>query len=271
MGTIEIVVGTDGSAPATAAVRWAAEEAARRHAVLRIVHAADADVGEEIDGLLAHAESVVRSAVPHVPVRRQIGQGDPADVLLAAAARAALVVIGHRGRGGFASLLLGSVGHDVTTRSLCPVVVVRGKVGERLGSPVVVGLDGSGESAYAARLAFEHADAAGCGVLAVRAWQPITPWGPGMTPLPYDPDAFEAAERAALATDLAPWREKFPDVPVGTLVARGAPAPVLVQASTSARLVVAGSRGHGIAGTPLGSVGLHLLHHADCPVLLAHG
>jgi nucleotide-binding universal stress UspA family protein len=66
---------------------------------------------------------------------------------------------------------------------------------------------------------------------------------------------------------LAPWREKYPDVPLEVLLTHHGIAGELVAASRRAQLVVVGSRGHGvIAGTMLGSTGLQLLHHADCPV-----
>ena len=69
---------------------------------------------------------------------------------------------------------------------------------------------------------------------------------------------------------LSPWRDKYPKVPVEALVTRDSPARVLVGVSRTARLVVVGSHGHGaVAGTLLGSVGSQLLHHADCPVLIA--
>ena len=67
-----------------------------------------------------------------------------------------------------------------------------------------------------------------------------------------------------------PLADKYPTVPVRVQVAGGNPAQLLVEASRDARLVVVGSRGHGgFAGLLLGSVGLHLLHHAHCPVLVA--
>jgi nucleotide-binding universal stress UspA family protein len=54
------------------------------------------------------------------------------------------------------------------------------------------------------------------------------------------------------------------------MVARGNPARILVGASHTAQLIVVGNRGHGsLVGTMLGSVSLQLLHHADCPVLIA--
>jgi nucleotide-binding universal stress UspA family protein len=84
--------------------------------------------------------------------------------------------------------------------------------------------------------------------------------------------------RIKLAGDLAEqldhavsgWTEKYPDVPVERRVTQGPPGEVLAELSRQARLVVVGTRGHGlVAGPLLGSVGYHLLHRADCPVLIA--
>jgi len=76
-------------------------------------------------------------------------------------------------------------------------------------------------------------------------------------------------ESAKLQAQLAPWREKYPDVPVEAVLTHHGIAGELVEASHRAQLVVVGSRGDGaVTGTMLGSTGLQLLHHADCPVYI---
>ena len=60
-------------------------------------------------------------------------------------------------------------------------------------------------------------------------------------------------------------------MPVETVLTHDTAASSLIHGSHDTRLVVVGSRGHGaVGGALLGSVGLHLLHHADCPVLIVH-
>jgi len=138
-----IVVGVDGSAPAQQALEFAADEAQLRSARLRIVSVWEIPAAvygggftpaldqEALDGFRAHAESVVQDAVDHVKrihpdtqVEGATAEGQPAEVLLEEAQNADLIVVGNRGRGGFASLLLGSVSQQVVHHAPCPVLVV---------------------------------------------------------------------------------------------------------------------------------------------------
>lgn len=84
------------------------------------------------EGFREKAEDIVTQAVaeakrlqPAVPCDGEALQGQPANVLLECAADASLVVVGNRGRGGFASLLLGSTSQQVVHHAPCPVLVVR--------------------------------------------------------------------------------------------------------------------------------------------------
>ncbi|WP_425553928.1 universal stress protein [Dactylosporangium salmoneum] len=144
-----------------------------------------------------------------------------------------------------------------------PVAVVRGRSAAADG-PVAVGVDGSPSSDVALGLAFDAARARGAELVAIRAYL-----APGTAAVPAD--VVVAHEREALEESLAPWRHRYPDVKVEALVAPGRAAKVLIGVSHTARLVVVGSRGHGgFAGLLLGSVGQQLMHHAECPVLIAH-
>ena len=287
MDTTEIVVGTDGSGSSAAAVRWAAREAHRRGAALRVVHAydwnwpgarfgGDVELKRAADELaettVATAVAQAREVAPEVTVRRDAALGEAVPTLLASAKDAALLVVSNRGHGGFASLLLGSVSQRVATHATCPVVVVRGRRDIVPGSgPVVVGVDGSTSSLEALELGFRFAAERNAKLVAVRAYSPPSPpWGKGVQPVAYDTNERDVAEQQALTERVAPLRQKFPDVAVEGLVAHGGAASVLAGVSKTAQIVVVGSRGHGsLAGTLLGSVGLQLLHHADCPVVIA--
>jgi len=191
-------------------------------------------------------------------------------VLLAESTRAELVVLGDRGLGGFAGLLIGSVAVALAAHAACPVVVVRGAEPDRTTSrpePVVVGVDGSPAGEAAVAFAFEAAALRGVPLVAVHTWRDLLV-DATMAPL-VDWDAVEADEREVLAERLAGWGEKYPDVEVRRLVTRDRPAHALVQESGRAQLVVVGSRGRGgIAGMLLGSVSQALLHHSACPVVV---
>ena len=140
-----IVVGVEGSGYARAALIWALEEAHHREAIVEVVTCysptyvpAAPDLGyvplDSFD-LAAEVEKmqgeVIDSAVEasefgdHVEVRRTLQKGRPADTLMKAAAGAAMLVVGNRGRGGFAGLRLGSVSQAIAHHSPCPLVIVR--------------------------------------------------------------------------------------------------------------------------------------------------
>ena len=139
-----IVVGVDGSEHARAALRFAVDEAALRGARLRIVAAWDIAPAvysggfapgfdqETVDAVRDTAETVVQEALaeakrlkPAVEAEGRTCEGQAAEVLLEEASHALLLVVGNRGRGGFASLLLGSVSQQLVHHSPCPVLVVR--------------------------------------------------------------------------------------------------------------------------------------------------
>jgi nucleotide-binding universal stress UspA family protein len=226
---------------------------------------------EVVDAILAEAVHEVAVAQPGLAVTQTSVVGGAAGVLVEAGMSGGLVVVGNRGRGGFSSLLLGSVSQQVATHATGPVVVVRGR--DTSSGPVVVGVDGSPAAEHALGLAFEEAAARGCELMAVRAHPtPVRAWGVGAA-APSKPDSQQVkdAERDDLTAAVATWREKYPQVPVETLVPDGNPVDILTGVSRTAQLIVVGTRGHGsVSSAFLGSVSLHLLHHADCPVLIAH-
>lgn len=143
-----IVVGVDGSEGGTAALEFAAAEAALRAAPLRVVSAWEVPAStysggafgagfevpldvETLDAFRARAQQIADDAVaavkklqPAVEVEAVAAQGQPADALIAQSADAELIVVGRRGLGGFKSLLLGSVSQQVVHYATCPVVVV---------------------------------------------------------------------------------------------------------------------------------------------------
>jgi nucleotide-binding universal stress UspA family protein len=87
---------------------------------------------ELLDGLLGDLEGTVEG----IEVRRIVVEDrHPAECLVERSEDADLVVVGSRGRGGFSSLLLGSVSHAVVLHGRCPVVVVPSGAPERKPPP----------------------------------------------------------------------------------------------------------------------------------------
>jgi nucleotide-binding universal stress UspA family protein len=144
-----IVVGVDQSAGAEAALRFALEEARLRQATLRVVHAwqfgyigggglegllpaAGGELEEFRQGAAAALDQTLQEVVADqddVAIERRVEQGVPAAVLVAESHGAELLVVGSRGHGGFAQLLLGSVSQQCAQHASCPVVIVRGNTG----------------------------------------------------------------------------------------------------------------------------------------------
>jgi nucleotide-binding universal stress UspA family protein len=146
-----VVVGVDGSDGAKEALRWALAEARLRTAPLRIVHAwtyaymgaatggygymggfdSSSAIGLENNDLQRAAEELVDRLigeivgdVKDVEIERRVIDGSAAEVLVGAVAASDLLVVGSRGHGGFAGLLLGSVSQQCVHHAPCPVVVV---------------------------------------------------------------------------------------------------------------------------------------------------
>jgi nucleotide-binding universal stress UspA family protein len=277
MAVRPVVVGVDGSASAYRAVEWAAGEAHRRGVGLRLVRAfswttADHPTGwvaryrdEMLDvsrRQVARAVRVAADTRPDVEAESQVEIGAPIEVLSSEARRAQLLVLGDRGLGEVAGLVLGSVAVSLAARGACPVVVVRG---ERAGAdgPVVVGVDGSPVSEAALAFAFDAAAARGVDLVAVHAWSPTAIDEELASLVEWD----ASAESAVLAERLAGWGQKYPQVAVRRTVVRDGAVRALVTASAGAQLVVVGSRGRGnAAGLLLGSVSHGVLHGAHCPV-----
>lgn len=137
-----VVVGVDASEGAEPALRFAFEHAERSGAPLTALHVlqtwapgppyASRFVSDRFTHALAEAEPMIDRALeahasrhPSVPVERQVVAGTVGRVLSDASEEAALLVVGSRGRGAFASMLLGSVAQSVLHHAHCPVVVAR--------------------------------------------------------------------------------------------------------------------------------------------------
>lgn len=281
----EIVAGVDGSPESLAAADWAAREALHRGLPLRLAHAwrwepldiplvQDQASQERIaDEVLREAEATVARRHPDVTLTAEALPDTPVAALLGTEPRAEMLVIGSRGHGAVTGFLLGSYGQQIIAAAGRPVVAVRSRDGEPAEPPVgdvLVGQLGSPEdSAAALGFAFETAAARGASVRAVRAWSlpPLFAYSPASMRIADEAGGLVPYEEKALREALAPWRERFPEVPVTEHVELGSAGQVLLSASGAAQLLVVGRRAkRGAVGPRIGSVAHAALHLAPCPV-----
>jgi nucleotide-binding universal stress UspA family protein len=212
--------------------------------------------------------------VRDVPVSLHVEPGPAAALLVRRSADADLLVVGSRGRSAVRSALLGSVALHSVSAAGCPVVVVPllGRVAEpRADSRVVVGIDGSERSATALCAALTEAGPGGS-VTAVRCHDVTGPWSDGhglageTAPQRVHEGALQRME-ALLGQLLVASAGEHPVV--RRLSLTGPAGALLVEQAAEADLLVVASRGHGeFRGLVFGSVALHCVVHAPCPVLV---
>jgi len=284
MATRPVVVGVDGSDESMRAVEWAALEAKRHGTALRIVsapampprmHALDMTpqaVASELRAMSARAlgEAVARAEEVTTGLRidTDLLAGAPAIAVTDSGAGALMLVVGARGAGGFAAMLLGSVSRYSAMHARCPVAVVREGTSAVI-SEVAVGIRDTHDTAAPLAFAFEEAALRGATLVAIHSLPsvPASPWTSKATGR-----AAAGAESASaqasrdLADALGAWQDKYPDVPVRLDVVRGHPAKTLASYSARADLVVIGRRGGPVTGPAIGAIQHAVLHHAHGPV-----
>ncbi|MER6977836.1 universal stress protein [Streptomyces carpinensis] len=276
-----VLVGIDDTSHSRLALNWAAAEAQVNGMALRIVHSVGpgpeigydetgAGLTEQVfqaaTGMLEDCRALVGADHPNLPVDTALVHGNPAEAILDSAEDADIVVLGTRGRGGFAELLLGSVSLKVAAHADRPVVVTRGDTERATGGDIVAGIrDDRDEPAV--RFALAQADRRRATVRLVHAWTPLRHAGL-VVPQVDDVDR-EQREHAQLLNRAARVAGDFPQVHVATELAVGSPASALVEASRRAGLVVLPRHpAEGGLGLPLGTVTHAVLHHAACPVAI---
>ncbi len=267
MAAKPVVVGADSSEGALRAVEWAAQEAGRRKAPLRIVsvpampprmHPDKEDpvpgVADELQDFsakaLAAAAARAAEIAPGLAVETALLSGAPATAIAESGEGALMVVVGARGTSGFAALVLGSVCRYVAAHAPCPAVVVRGKAGA-VHRQIVVGVRDPREATEAVAFAFEEAALRGGNLVAVHSSH----------------HAGDEQEAAALAETLSGWRDKYPAVTARPEITGGHAGQVLAEYSARADLVVIGRHGE-IGGVrhAIGSAPHTVLNHAHGPV-----
>jgi nucleotide-binding universal stress UspA family protein len=298
MATRPVVVGADGSEESLRAVEWAAREADRHGAPLRIVSApampprmwandtGPQGVARVLGGAprraLGEAITRAREVAPDLLIDTDQLTGPPALAVTGSGSGALMLVVGARGVGGFAAMLLGSVSRYVAMHASCPVVVVREET-SAVHNEVAVGVRDPHDATATLPFAFEEAALRGATLVAVHAWYWF-PSGFGDSGAgdsgAGDSGAGETAGRLAdagriseaasrnLTDTLRRWQDKYPAVQVRQDVVHGHPGRVLSSYTARADLVVIGRHGGHDTGPAIGAVQHAVLNHAHGPVAI---
>jgi nucleotide-binding universal stress UspA family protein len=274
-----VVVGVDGSAHSDAAIAWAVGYAALENRPLVIVNAigrpAVGDLGDPAEArktvrmaarrVADHALGLARRMAPGLEIDVTTPVGDARSVLLDLADHASMIVVGTRGHGPVASLLLGSVSIAVASHAPCAVAVVRPREEPAPGG-VVVGVAADGSDSSAIEFAAAIASDSGCPLELVHGWhsdEKIT-------------DLLNHEQRqqvvglheSLLADTTARLIEKFPGLQVSRHMSDQSPVKAIVERSAAADCVVVGSRRRSGVRAFLGSVSRGVIEHAHCTVVV---
>ncbi|HET6625780.1 MAG TPA: universal stress protein [Nocardioidaceae bacterium] len=263
-----IVVGVDGSERNRSAVAWAAAEAAAVGAALVLVTVTK---DRRAHDMLAAVRAEVQQQVPEQRVEADVVPGSPADALLDRSTDARMTVVGKRGLGGFARLLVGSTSIALAGRSEVPVTIVPDdwKQADHGDDPVIVGVDPERPDAGPIRIAFQRARRLGVRLVAVHGWVTPTAYSWDTAALAGAAVQWERDAHAEFDTVLELWRERFPDVEVEAVHSHSHPAMAVLDAAEHAQLVVLGRHTDGrLGGFPFGSVTRAVLHYSECPVMV---
>jgi nucleotide-binding universal stress UspA family protein len=285
MATKPVIVGIDGSEESLLAAQWAALEARRHSLPLRIVsvpaavprlhayHASPDEIAAALRGISARAldAAITRcdEVAPGLPIETGLLTGPPAVAVADSGVDASILVVGARGAGGFAAMMLGSVSRHVAAWAPCPVVVVREET-TVVHREIAVGIRDPEDITGTLAFSFEEAARRGADLVAVHTWYwlPVALHAsPAGALRPPDPAQISAEAGRHLAAALEQWHGKYPEVRVRQDVVWGHPAHVLASYSARADLVVLGRHGHPSGPGPgIGSIQYAVLDHAHGPV-----
>ena len=259
-----VVVGTEGSGESLHAVEWAAAEAARRSAPLRIVSVmavpahvtggqSPVTLEDLMDGiyrqLLQTTANRAAAAAPGLQVYTELRTGSPGQVLVDEATAASMLVVGAYGVGGYAQPGAGPDTRFVTLRASCPIAVIRDPGGIEHGE-IAVGVRTVDGARAALRFAFEEAALRKAHLTVVHAFDENSPWLGHFT------------------ESMASWQCQFPQVAVSYKEIDGHPGRTLAAYSNFTDLVVVGRHNGSNRNLSHGSAVQALLNHAQAPVVI---
>ena len=287
----KILLATDGSEEASAAARTAAELSRKTGAELHVVHVGsllydvddtgsavfDPEIEERAQTRLdQEAQSLLDEQIENIKseggtvTQAHMRPGDQTDTIvrLAEEIDAGMIIMGSRGRGGIRRALMGSVSENVVLHAHCPVLVVRGGVGETFfPTRIVLAIDGSHESEAAAATTADLAKRTGSELHIVHtATISQSPY-----PSSYSAEHVESFFERKFLEDRAQQLKEESGAEVHTHFRIGKPDKEIVELAeeVDAGLIALGSRGHGgVKRALMGSVSDAVVRHAQCPVLV---
>jgi len=292
-----IVVGVDGSPASEHAVMWAADEAALQHRPLTLVHAraripaeqrawlasagipsrqVDDRIQRDAEHVVERARELAADRCPPDSIETVVADQDARSLLLDLGSTASMTVVGTRGHGSVASLLLGSVSAEVVDNAPCPVLVAR--TGPITG--LVLAVDGSEAADAAESVVSTWPIFADLPVHVVSVTVGMEPVEFGAAPPAYHKAAADHAaayaeelqDHTRMATDAAARLRAAglqADPTMRTSPDSAATEIVRFAAETGSELIVMGSRGRtGIARLALGSVARNVLYGSPTSVLI---
>lgn len=277
-----IVVAVDGSERNRSAVTWAAGEAAAAGCKVVLITAVE-DHGvpiphfsfrsqqEQARDMLADARHDVQHLVSEQHVDTHVVPGSPVEVLVEGSAESRMLVVGKRGLGGFARLIVGSTSIAVAGRAKVPVAIVPDRWNQQnhQDEPVVLGIDPGRPDHNPIHLAFTRARRLGVPLVAVHGRETPTAYSLDAAAMAGAINEWELAATAEFDSILDRWRDLFADVDVRAVHSRSHPAMAVLEAAEHAQLVVLGRHTDGrLGGFAFGSVTRAVLHYSECPVIV---
>lgn len=277
-----VVVAVDGSERNRSAVTWAAGEAAAAGCKVVLVTAIEDHLvpiphfsirsqDQQVRDLLADVRHEVRLIVSEQDIDTDVAAGSPVEILLDRSAGARMLVVGKRGLGGFARLIVGSTSIAIAGRAKVPVTIVPDswKQDDHKDSPVVIGIDPGRPDHNPIHLAFSRAQRLGVQIVAVHGLETPTAYSWDVAAMADAINEWEQAANADFDTVLDLWRKRFPDVEVVAVHSHSHPAIAVLDAAEQAQLVVLGRHTDDkLGGFAFGSVTRAVLHYSNCPVMV---
>lgn len=273
-----VIVGYDGLREGERALRWAVDEARRRHIRLSVFHAWSwpypgyrdspeglASIRRTAERVLDHGVALAQELAPRTEIQRRLIEGPVASALGHESLRAELIVVGANGHD---EMPLGATASRVAAGSSCPVIVVR-DAGPGDGR-IVIGFDDSEASDAALAFGFEEA--------ALQGWRVHIVHGHGSgqargtdIEAAAEPEAMRRMIRTRLESVIGPWRTRYPNLDARLSIVAAPPRRALAEAGRGAQMLVVGDRdADGYPPQLLGSTSQAMLQYAQCPVAVVH-